>query len=121
MEDPESPIMSHETEVLVQTVAQIRIDGTKAKPNDFKSQAKSTEFVSVLNSKIQELEARGPAPSSTAERDSVKTRRKTLKELQKYVLDKTISLEDKIAFVQTKYTSQVRHADVYLMPAYAYQ
>lgn len=111
MEDPESPIMPHEAEVLVQAVAQIRIDapGAKAKPCDL---AISNEFVSVLNSKIQELEARGPAPSSSAERDSVKARRKALKELQKYVLDKTISLEDKIAFVQTKYTSQVRHADV---------
>lgn len=106
MEFPESHVLSPglgDAEALVvQTKSQIP-STAKAKHNDI---AVSLEFASVLTSKIQELELRGPAQCST-ERESVKVRRKALKELQKYVLDKSNTLEDKIAFVQAKYTSQV--------------
>jgi hypothetical protein len=70
MEMSDSPPISHEAEV---AVAQIRIDGpSKAKQSDV---AISTEFASVLTAKIQELEARGPAAGTAAERDPVKARR----------------------------------------------
>ena len=72
--------------------------------------AASADFALVLNSKISELESRGGTGCTSAERDSVKARRKGLRELQKFVTDKANSLEDKIAFVQAKYTLQVHAA-----------
>jgi hypothetical protein len=66
----------------------------------------SSQFANVLTTKITELE-KGLNSSNPAEREASKLRRKALRELQKYVNDKSISIEDKISYVQSKYTIQV--------------
>ena len=69
----------------------------------------TAEFASVLNSKISELE-KGMGGSSM-EREAAKLRRKQLREVQRYCTDKQNSAEDRITYVQGKYTALVSFLD----------
>lgn len=60
----------------------------------------------MLTTKISELE-KGIQSSNPVEREAAKLRRKQLRELQRFVSDKANSLEDRLGYVQAKYTVQV--------------
>jgi hypothetical protein len=71
------------------------------------SQDLSQEFVSSLASRIEEIEKAAAGNGGPAEREAVKARRKQLKEIIKFCSDKANSAEDRIAFVQSKYSTQL--------------
>eukprot|EP00195_Chlamydomonas_chlamydogama_P002600 CAMPEP_0202917346 /NCGR_PEP_ID=MMETSP1392-20130828/70782_1 /ASSEMBLY_ACC=CAM_ASM_000868 /TAXON_ID=225041 /ORGANISM="Chlamydomonas chlamydogama, Strain SAG 11-48b" /LENGTH=499 /DNA_ID=CAMNT_0049610073 /DNA_START=34 /DNA_END=1533 /DNA_ORIENTATION=+ len=73
-----------------------------------KGQASNTsvEFASVLSNKIEELE-KNVVAGNAAEREAAKLRKKQLREVLKYVSDKQNSDEDRVTYIQSKYTQQV--------------
>lgn len=79
--------------------------GTKTKRGKVQGDA-SSEFASVLNTKISELE-KGLSSGNPMEREAAKMRRKQLRDVQRYLCDKQNSVEDRIAHIQGKYTQQV--------------
>lgn len=70
-----------------------------------KGQDVSQSFVSALSTKIDELE-KSIASSNQLERENAKLRRKHLREVQKYVSDRSLTAEDRLQFLQSRYTQQ---------------
>lgn len=68
--------------------------------------AVTQEVVSALSSKIEEFEKTLQSGSS-AEKEVAKARKKAVREVLKYVGDRSISQEDRISFLQNKYVQQV--------------
>ncbi|GMH35709.1 hypothetical protein BSKO_03577 [Bryopsis sp. KO-2023] len=62
----------------------------------------STQIKTVLTTKIKELEE-----GEAAEREATKVRRKTLREVQKYISSKDKSIQDKMQFLHNKFIHQV--------------
>eukprot|EP00798_Chlamydomonas_sp_ICE-L_P026342 gene26342-17439_t len=65
----------------------------------------TSDFVSVLGSKILELEK--ASGGSAVEREASKARKKQLREVTKFVSDKSNSPEERVSFLMTKYTQLV--------------
>lgn len=65
--------------------------------------------MSFITSKIDEIEK--ATGVSKEEREASKQRKKQLREVVKYVSDRNNSQEDRIEFLQQKYTSLVGWAD----------
>lgn len=72
----------------------------------FPSQDPSAEFVSSLSTKIEELDQLVRS-TNAAERESGKLRKKQLREVQKFVTDRGNSVEERVTFVQNKFSTQV--------------
>lgn len=67
----------------------------------------SAQFVSSLSIKIEELDSLVRS-TNAAERESGKLRKKQLREVQKFVADRGNSVEERVTFVQNKFSTQVR-------------
>ena len=72
-------------------------------------------LTTALNSKISELE--GQATCSVVEREGNKVRKKSLREVMKFVSDRSNTLEEKMTFLADKYEKQVRHDDMMRLSA----
>lgn len=79
--------------------------GDKVSKKKGRGQDVSQTVVSALSSKIDELE-KSISSSNQLERDTAKLRRKQLREVQKYVSDRSLSVEERMTFLQNKYTQQ---------------
>jgi hypothetical protein len=60
----------------------------------------------MLSGKIQELEA-ATLSGTSAEKDAARNRKKQLREVLKYVSDKSNSLEDRLMYLQSRFSQQV--------------
>lgn len=60
----------------------------------------------MLSGKIQELEA-ATLSGTPAEKDAARNRKKQLREVLKYVSDKSNSLEDRLMYLQSRFSQQV--------------
>ncbi|GIL73625.1 hypothetical protein Vretifemale_3787, partial [Volvox reticuliferus] len=94
--------------VVTSPKAQQECPGQAVKSKKSKLQDPSTDFVNVLSSRIEEIErAVAAGHGGPAEREAAKARKKQLREVAKYCSDRTNSAEDRITFIQQKYTQQL--------------
>ncbi|GLI64714.1 hypothetical protein VaNZ11_008074 [Volvox africanus] len=95
--------------VVTSPKAQQECPGQAIKSKKSKLQDPSTDFVNVLSSRIEEIErAVAAGHGGPAEREAAKARKKQLREqVAKYCSDRTNSAEDRITFIQQKYTQQL--------------
>ncbi|KXZ53282.1 hypothetical protein GPECTOR_7g1176 [Gonium pectorale] len=84
---------------------ELSVPGSKGKKS--KSQDPSADFVNVLSSRIEEIERAAAGHGGPAEREAAKARKKQLREVVKFCGDRANSAEDRIAYVQQKYTQML--------------
>ncbi|KAG2484398.1 hypothetical protein HYH03_016812 [Edaphochlamys debaryana] len=73
-----------------------------------KSKDLSADFVNVLTARIDEIErAVAAGHGGPAEREAAKARKKQLREASKFCSDRSNSVEDRIFYIQQKYTQQL--------------
>lgn len=68
--------------------------------------ALTQDFLSLLSGRISDLEGT-MTTGSAAEKEVARLRRKQLREVQKYCSDRNVGIEDRLQYLQTKYTQQV--------------
>ncbi|KAG2446456.1 hypothetical protein HYH02_008448 [Chlamydomonas schloesseri] len=81
--------------------------GAVVKSKKGKVQDPSVDFVNVLSNRIDEIERAAAGNGGPAEREAAKSRKKQLREVVKFCSDRANSPEDRINFIQQKYTQQL--------------
>ncbi|GFR47920.1 hypothetical protein Agub_g9722, partial [Astrephomene gubernaculifera] len=106
---PEPQQSSGSPKAMVQSPrAHQELAAPSAKGKKAKSQDPSTDFVNVLSTRIEEIErAVAAGHGGPAEREAAKARKKQLREAIKFCSDRANSAEDRIAYIQQKYSQQL--------------